>query len=438
MLKLAHPEFSRVFRQYWQLLSLNRNYRLLWSAQVISELGDWFYSLSVYSLLLELTGNQAQSVGLAVVLQVLPQTLVSPTAGVICDRIRRRTVMISADLARFVIVLGMLLVRTPGMVWLVYPLLLFETMGAGFFEPARSSVIPNIVAADQVLAANALGAVTWSFNLAVGSALGGLTAALFGRDAVFVVNALSFLASAVLVGRMQFREPHAAGRTRLQLADLVDFRPVLEGLRYIRADARLLATVFVKGGIGLLGANNVLLPILGQRVFPFRHTGIDPARESLLGMSLLMAARGVGSLLGPIAGGWWAGESHSRLRRGIVAGFLCAAVGYVVLGRATSLALAIIMVILAHAGASTNWVFSTTLLQSYTKDRFLGRVFSAELGICMLGISVSSYAAGVAIDWGVTARAFAVIIGLVMLIPAVTWAAAIRFTVQRRDKTINQ
>ena len=50
-------------------------YRLLWLAQVVSELGDWFYSLAVYNLLLELTGNKAQAVGLAVVLQVLPHTL---------------------------------------------------------------------------------------------------------------------------------------------------------------------------------------------------------------------------------------------------------------------------------------------------------------------------------------------------------------------------
>jgi predicted MFS family arabinose efflux permease len=315
---------------------------------------------------------------------------------------------------------------------------LLETMGAGFFEPARSSVIPNIVPAEQVLAANALSAITWSFNLAVGSALGGLTAALFGRDAVFVVNALSFLASAALVKKMDFREPHAAGRAPLQLRDLVDFRPVLEGLRYIRSDARLLATVFVKGGIGLLGANNVLLPILGQRVFPFRHAGLDPARGSLLGMSLLMAARGVGSLLGPIIGGWWAGENHSRLRRGIVVGFLCAAAGYLVLGRSASLTLAILMVILAHGGVSTNWVFSTTLLQTYTNDRFLGRVFSAELGICMLGISASSYLAGVAIDLGVTARAFAAIIGFVMLIPAATWALAVRVTTPQSSQPINR
>src|SRR3954469_1215762 len=105
---------------YLKLLRKNRNFRLLWLAQVISETGDWFYSLAVYNLLLELTHNRAQSVGLAVVLQVLPHTFAAPTAGVINDRVSRKAIMIGADVARFVIVLGMLGVRTPGLVWMVY------------------------------------------------------------------------------------------------------------------------------------------------------------------------------------------------------------------------------------------------------------------------------------------------------------------------------
>src|SRR5690349_17230408 len=155
-----------MLRSYLALLRTNRNFRLLWFAQIVSELGDWFYTLAVYHLLLELTGSRAQSVGLAVVLQVLPSTLIAPTAGVVNDRIRRKRVMIAADVARFFIVLAMLLVRSRGMVWLVYPLLFLESIGAGFFEPAHSSVVPNIVPGEQVLGANALSSITWSFCLA--------------------------------------------------------------------------------------------------------------------------------------------------------------------------------------------------------------------------------------------------------------------------------
>jgi MFS family permease len=413
---------------YLQLLRRNRNYRLLWIAQIVSELGDWFYTLAVYHLLLELTGSKAQAVAFAVVLQVLPSTLAAPTAGVVNDRLSRKRIMIAADIVRFFIVLGMLLVRTPSMVWLVYPLLFLETVGAAFFEPAHSAIIPNIVPPEYVLAANALSSVTWSFCLAAGAALGGVFAAWLGRDAVFLVNAFSFLASAWLIRRMDFTEPHSAGASPLRARELFEFTPILEGFRYIRCHPRLFATVFVKGGIGLLGANNVLLPILGERVFPVKVSGLDHGRAALLGMSMLMGARGAGALIGPLLSGRWAGEHHTRLRTGILAGFLIAAAGYIVLGTSTSLAIAICAVVAAHAGSSTNWVFSSTLLQTYTEDRFRGRVFSADYGLCMLGISASSYLAGLAIDLGVPPRAFAVAIGIVMLIPAAAWAIALRRT----------
>src|SRR5258706_11256772 len=104
------PERSRPsvsLASYLRLLRGNRNFRRLWSAQIVSEIGDWFYTLSIYSLLLQLTGH-ASSVALALVLQVLPQTFVGPTAGVVNDRISRKKVMIAADLIRVVIVLAML------------------------------------------------------------------------------------------------------------------------------------------------------------------------------------------------------------------------------------------------------------------------------------------------------------------------------------------
>src|SRR5882762_9167081 len=167
------------FASYVRLLRGNGNFRRLWGAQVVSEIGDWFYTLSIYTLLLQLTGH-ASSVALAVVLQVLPQTLVGPTAGVINDRLRRKHVMIAADLGRFVIVLAMLLVRSRSMVWLVYPLLVAETIMAAFFEPARSAVIPNIAARGEVLIANTLSSATWSVNLLIGASVGGVVAAFFG------------------------------------------------------------------------------------------------------------------------------------------------------------------------------------------------------------------------------------------------------------------
>src|SRR5262249_38615770 len=181
-----------------RLLGQNRNLKRLWGGQIASEIGDWFYTLAIYTLLLQLTGK-ASSVALALVLQVLPQTFIGPLAGVVNDRMRRKRVMIAADLGRMVIVFLMLLVRSPAIVWLVYPLLFVETLMAAFFEPARSSVIPNITEREDVILANTLSSATWSVNLLLGASIGGVVAALLGRDAVFVLNALSFLVSAVLI-----------------------------------------------------------------------------------------------------------------------------------------------------------------------------------------------------------------------------------------------
>src|SRR6266496_414015 len=287
------------FSSYLRLLGGNRNFRRLWGAQVVSELGDWFYVLAIYNLLLQFTGR-AGPVALALVLQVLPQTLIGPASGVVNDRLRRKQVMIAADLGRMAIVLCMLLVRSSRNVWLVYPLLVAETLLAAFFEPARSSVIPNIVAREEVVLANTLSSTTWSINLMLGATAGGVVAALLGRDAVFVLNALSFLASALLILGMHFSEPHADDAHPLRARELVDFSPVLDGIRYVRSQVRLRSTILVKAGNLIIGPGWVLFTVMGQREFPVRWHGLDPARGAFLGMSLLLGARGLGAMLGPL------------------------------------------------------------------------------------------------------------------------------------------
>ncbi len=409
---------------YALILRTNPNFRRLWYAQMISEIGDWFYTVAVYGLLLEMTGK-AQSIAAAIILQVLPQAIFGPIAGVVNDRISRRSVMIGADLARAVIVLGMLAARTPGTVWLIYPLLFLETVMWGFFEPARSAVIPNIVPEQDILVANTLGSTTWSFNFAVGFALGGVAAYFLGRDAVFVLNAVSFLASANLIRRMRFEEPHADTSAALRATELLNFTPMREGLDYICRNPRLTATVFVKCGLGFMGSNWVILPILGDRVFPVGVPSNAARHDPSLAMSVLMGARGVGALLGPFISGALAAGKPERQRIGIVFGYLAAAAGDLALGSAPNTWVAFGAVVFAHAGGSTIWVFSTTLLQSLTEDKYRGRVFSAELGLMMVAISVTSYLAGMCVDLGVSPKTVAAWTGVSMLIPAIAWTWAL-------------
>jgi MFS family permease len=397
----------------------------LWLAQIVSEIGDWFYTLSIYTLLLQLTGH-ASSVALALVLQVLPQTLVGPTAGVVNDRLRRKHVMIAADLVRFAVVLAMLFVRSRSMVWLVYPLLLAETAMAAFFEPARSSVIPNITAEDEVLVANTLSSATWSVNLLIGAAVGGVVAAFFGRDTVFMLNAISFLMSALLIGGMRFAEPHAESAAPLRPRDLIDYSPVLEGIRYIRSHPTLLPAVFAKAGELMVGPSWVIFTVMGAREFAVHGRGIDAAGGAMLGMSILLGGRGLGAMVGPLVAARWAGRSDHRLRLGILLGYLTIAFGYCVLGASRSVWMAAGCAMLAHAGGSTVWVFSTTLLQFHTEDRFRGRVFSADLGLGSLTFAVTAYLAGRFLDAGISARTVATSTGVLMLLPAAILAIGLQ------------
>jgi len=421
--ELGAPSIS--FASYARLLGGNRNFRRLWMAQIVSEIGDWFYTLSIYTLLLQLTGH-ASSVALALVLQVLPQTLVGPTAGVVNDRLRRKQVMIAADLIRFVVVLAMLLVRSRSMVGLVYPLLLAETVMAAFFEPARSAVVPNIAAKEEVLIANTLSSATWSVNLLIGASVGGAVAAFFGREAVFILNALSFLVSAILIGGMHFAEPHAQSAAPLRPRDLVDFSPVLEGIRYVRSHRTLLPAIFAKAGELMIGPSWVIFTVMGAHEFAVHWRNVDAARGAMLGMSILLGGRGLGALVGPLIASRWAARSDRRLQLGIFFGYLTVAIGYGALGSSRTVWMASACALLAHAGGSTVWVFSTTLLQLHTDDRFRGRVFSADLGFSMFTIAAGAFLCGRLLDSGVSARTVATSTGLVMLIPAGLWALAMR------------
>jgi len=408
---------------YYRLARHNRNFRRLWLAQIVSEIGDWFYVVAIYSLLLELTGK-ASSVALALVLQVLPQTFFGPIAGIINDRLRRKQVMIFADLARAVIVAAMLLVRSRELVWIIYPLLFTETLMWAMFEPARNAVMPNVASEDELITANTLSTTTWSFNLAVGSLFGGLVAAFLGREAVFVMNSASFLCSAALLAGMNLHETHAEQHSPLRLRDLFNYSPIAEGIRYVRSDARLFATLFVKGGAMLMGVNWVLFPIMGERTFLLSGHGLSPQRAAMFTMSLLMGCRGVGALLGPLLFTPWAGQNQVRLRTLILFGFVMGGCGYALLGGAPTLAWACGAVTLAHMGGSNVWVASTTLLQMNTEDRFRGRVFSADLGVAMLILGSTAYTGGWLIDRGLSPRTLAVAAGSALLVPTLAWSWA--------------
>src|SRR5919201_1426510 len=149
---------------YLELLRSNRAFRLLWLGQVVSQMGDWFDTIAVYTIALRLTGS-SRSVALIMVARFLPSVVFGPLSGVVADRFSRRTIMIASDIVRAAVVLGFLFVRRPDQTWLVYVLTILQLAFSTFFEPAKTAAIPSIVSDRELLAANAIASVTWSVML---------------------------------------------------------------------------------------------------------------------------------------------------------------------------------------------------------------------------------------------------------------------------------
>lgn len=408
------------------VLRTNRNFRLLFIGQAISQLGDWFNSVAVYALLLDLTGS-ATAVAWMMIVQFLPMAVVGPAAGVVVDRVNRRRLMIAADLVRGVVVLGLLLVRRPDQVWMAYVVMAVTMATAAFFEPARTATIPNITTADELLPANAVSAATWSVMLALGASAGGLVTAIAGRNAAFAINAFSFFCSAFFIAQTKYdaRPPHKDPRHGF-LA-IIGVTDLIDGLRYVRRERHVAALMCVKAGWGLAGGVLLLLTVFGQRVFPL-------GSGSAAGIGILYGARGIGAALGPIALRWMLGQEPKTLRRTIGPAFFVVGLFYIALAGAPSLPIAAICVLSAHFGGSILWVFSTVLLQMEVPDRFRGRVFAAELAFVTLVTSASSYLTAFGLDKsGWSPRELSFTLGILFCIPGLTWLLILSKWQERRD-----
>lgn len=379
----------------------------------MSQLGDWFNTVAVYALLLDLTGS-ATAVAWMLIVQLLPIAIVGPLAGVVVDRLNRRRIMMAADIVRGCLILGLLFVRRADQIWIAYVVTGVTVSATAFFEPARTATIPNVTNADQLLPANALASATWSAMLAVGASVGGIVTAVFGRDVAFVVNSASFFISAMFIAATRFDATPAVRPRLANFMALTGINDLIEGIGYIRREAHVAALLLVKTGWGLAGGILLLLTIFGQRVFPI-------GRSAAAGIGVLYGARGVGAALGPIALRWILGQEPSALRRSIGPAFFMIGLFYGALSIAPVLPLAALCVLFAHCGGSILWVFSTVLLQMEVPDAFRGRVFAAELALFTLASALSSYFTGVYLDHGASPRTVSLVLGALFFFPGAIW-----------------
>lgn len=377
---------------YGQLIRGNRNFRNLLAGQFISELGNWFNFIAGLGLVRLISDASPSAAGIFFLCRVLPFAVVSPIAGTFVDRFSRRQVMIWTDLARAFVALTFLLVTSAEDLWIAYiATVLLSTFGS-FFDGAKNATTPNLTGRDGLLAGTALMFSTRFLLMAIGSGLGGWAAAIFGYEAAFVINALSFVASAYtvwLIPEEATRDELTAERMERRAVRPSFITELREGLHYtvVNHFALTILLMNVMWAIGG-GAINVVFERVGGVYF----AGIEGWNPDMA-VGILWWAAGLGLTFGMLI----AHRTSAYLDRGlrhswfigwslIVHGILFAFAGLM-----PTLLLFAFFTFISRALIGVEYAVQETLFQRSLPDHIRGRISTLDRGAELTVFGVSSY-----------------------------------------------
>jgi Na+/melibiose symporter-like transporter len=367
MSSVGESRLATVLRQRGDL-------RLLLAANVVSLCGDWVLGIGMAYAVYDLTGSTLASAG-SLLAAYLPQVLVGPVAGVLVDRWDRRRTMIGANLAMAVAVLPLVLISDAETVWLLYPLLVLQSVVEVFFAPAEQAFLPRLVAEDELVTANALNGQVGQVARLAGGALGGLAAATGGIPAVALLDAATFVVSALLLSRIR-TSGRVVADTEAAPASEVERRfsrfraDLVEGVRVVGA-SRTLRVVLVFALITAAGEG-----VMGTLFAPFVN---DVLGGSGRAYGLITGSQAVGG----VVGGLVAAAVGHRLSPALLLGAGAMTLGVIdlaiflyplALGETWWPALAGMMVV--GLPAALTMAGYTTLFQRATNDASRGRAFS--------------------------------------------------------------
>jgi len=400
---------------FLNLLRQNANYRRLWLAQVVSEAGDYFNNVAVFSLAMQTTGSGLVVSGI-MLSRAIPAVLTGPLAGVMLDRFERRRIMIASDLARCAVAFAFIACLRYREAWLLYALSALLMAASPFFTSGRAALLPSIASGEELRTANSLTQTTQWATLTAGTMLGGLVTARMGYPWAFAINAFSFLYSAAAVGRIRFKNlPETGTDARPGLGALQPWRDYKAGLDYMRSVPLVL-------GIGLLtvgwamggGAAQILFALFGEQVFQRGAEGIGTI-WGFAGVGLL-----AGGALAHVVGGRL---DFAGYKRAVALSYLVHGAAYVVFSRSTWYPAALFWILLSRVGMAVTSVLNNYQLLRTTPDRYLGRVFATLESLRWFTMMFSMAAAGLASEY-FSPRAIGVVAGLLGCLTAILWALA--------------
>ena len=369
-----------------------RNFALLWAGGLISMLGDWLLFIALPFYIYDLTGS-ALATGAMFMAETLPILLFGSIGGVFADRWDRKKTMIVADLLRAALLLLLLAVRSPEWLWAIYLVVFVQSSVGQFFNPAKGALIPQLVDESLLMPANSLNSLGVELTRLIGAPLGGALMALLGLPSVVVVDCVSFVVSALLIGLIA--APHAertapAATPDAGIAVLLAgvWRDLVEGLRLVRS-TRWLTGLFLAMGVLMFGqgiTNALLVPFVEQ---------VLHGDAQIFGW--IVTAQGIGGLIGGLLAGT-TGRLFSPVR---IMALSAVAMGVLILLIVNIPVLPVVLALLAVIGlpAVAFMVSEATMLQSGVADQYRGRVMGSYGMALALAILIGMGVASVFGDW---------------------------------------
>lgn len=340
----------------------NRDFLALWLGQIISQIGDSFTYLALLITVNQLTGSTV-AMGTMMISLTLPPLLLSFLAGAIADRVDRKRLMIASDLLRGLLVLAFLTVRSAEQVYIFYIIGFLVSSVSLFFAPAKTAMIPKIVEGeDRLLTANALSQTVRVVSLLIGPALAGFVIGWLGPGVAFVVDSLTFLASAIAILTIS-----TSGKTTdtERVSATMLWNRLAQGLSYTirhRTVLGIIITLLV-AFLGIGAVEVLFVPYL---------QGEFGARPEALG--LVQTSQGVGMLVGSVLVGNLA--ARFRLTRIIAWSIALLGLGVAACGLVSQFVLIPIAMFVAGLALAPINAALTTLMQVTVPNDKLGRVGS--------------------------------------------------------------
>ena len=373
---------------YFELLSSNSKFRRFWFGTMVAMFGNWFNTIALFVLLLELT-NSEMAVGIVLVIRMLSFSLPQVFTGMLADRYNRKTLMLVSNLVSSIGAAGFIFIDTVEYVWVLYFLVFLQSLLNALFVPAERAALPNIVSEKELLTANALDSITWSLALAFGSALGGIVTAKYSVDVAFAIDSLTYLVSFVMILTVQIPQKYEESSKEPLLK--TGLKNVVDGWRYILSDKAVSRLVLPHSLWAIAGGGLVYLLIL---------IGDEMDLENVaMGIGFLFMARGIGVGLGPYLVKLF---FKNRSKWPNMIGWLVGLGGlfYVLVGLLNWNYWIVILVIISHAASGGNWVISTVLLQQRVPDEWRGRVFGTDMLLFAGAYALSTLLASIIMNQG--------------------------------------